>query len=147
MRGVFLTSQAAARAMVEAGSGGCIVNIASMASKQGRVPFLSDYVASKFGVVGLTQAMAVELAEHSIRVNSVCPGYVATPMQDRELAWEAELRGTTVDAVRKLYLADTPMARLEQPEDVARVVAFLVSADAEFVTGESIAVNGGAFMD
>ncbi|MGA3353785.1 MAG: SDR family NAD(P)-dependent oxidoreductase [Acidimicrobiales bacterium] len=147
LRGVFLTSQAAARAMVEAGSGGCIVNIASMASKQGRVPFLSDYVASKFGVVGLTQAMAVELAEHSIRVNSVCPGYVATPMQDRELAWEAELRGTTVDAVRKLYLADTPMARLEQPEDVARVVAFLVSADAEFVTGESIAVNGGAFMD
>ena len=147
LRGLFLTSQHAARAMVEAGAGGCIVNIASMAGKQGRVPFLADYVASKFGVVGLTQAMAFELAPYRIRVNSVCPGYVATPMQERELGWEAELRGSTVDEVRKLYLADTPMARLEQPEDVARVVAFLVGADSEFITGESVAVNGGAFMD
>ena len=82
LRGVFLSSQSAARAMVQAGTPGCIVNIASMAGKQGRVPFLADYVASKFGVVGLTQAMAFELAPHSIRVNSVCPGYVATPMQE-----------------------------------------------------------------
>ncbi len=101
LRGLFLTSQAAARAMVEAGRGGCIVNIASMAGKQGRVPFLADYVASKFGVVGLTQAMAFELAKYGIRVNSVCPGYVATPMQERELAWEAELRDTTIEEVRR----------------------------------------------
>ncbi|HLI15740.1 MAG TPA: SDR family NAD(P)-dependent oxidoreductase [Acidimicrobiales bacterium] len=147
LRGVFLSSQAAARSMVAAGRGGRIVNVASMAGKQGRVPFLADYVASKFGVVGLTQAMAFELAEHQIRVNSVCPGYVQTPMQERELAWEAELRATTVDAVRELYVADTPLGRLETPEDVARVVAFLVSDDAAFVTGEAIAVNGGAFMD
>lgn len=147
LRGCFLASQAAARAMVGAGSGGCIVNVASMAAKQGRVPYLADYVASKFGVVGLTQAMAFELAEHSIRVNSVCPGYVATPMQDRELLWEAELRGTDVEVVRDMYLADTPMRRLETAEDVARVVAFLVGPDASFVTGEAIAVNGGAFMD
>ncbi len=147
LRGVFLTGQAAARAMVRAGAGGCIVNVASMAGKQGKVPFLSDYVASKFGVVGLTQAMAVELAQHGIRVNSVCPGYVVTPMQERELAWEAELRGTTPEAVRSLYVADTPLGRLEQPADVARAVAFLVSDDAAFVTGESLAVNGGAFMD
>ena len=147
LRGVFLTGQAAARAMVRAGAGGCIVNVASMAGKQGKVPFLSDYVASKFGVVGLTQAMAVELAQHGIRVNSVCPGYVVTPMQERELAWEAELRGTTPEAVSSLYVADTPLGRLEQPADVARAVAFLVSDDAAFVTGESLAVNGGAFMD
>lgn len=147
LRGVFLAGQAAARAMVAGGVEGTIVNIASMAGKQGRVPYLADYVASKFGVVGLTQAMAFELAEHHIRVNSVCPGYVATSMQERELAWEAELRGTTVDAVRELYLADTPMRRLETPEDVARVVAFLVGDDAAFITGEAIAVNGGAFMD
>ena len=147
LRGVFVASQSAARRMVEAGQGGCIVNVASMAGKQGRVPFLADYVASKFGVVGLTQAMAFELAEHNIRVNSVCPGYVATPMQERELAWEAELRATSVDAVRELYLADTPMRRIERPEDVARAVAFLVGDDAAFITGEAIAVNGGAFMD
>ncbi len=147
LKGVFFAGQAAARAMIAAGRPGVIVNVASMAGKQGRVPFLADYVASKFGVVGLTQAMAFELAEHGIRVNSVCPGYVATPMQARELEWEAGLRSTTVEAVRALYVADTPLRRLETPEDVARVVAFLAGADAAFVTGEAIAVNGGAFMD
>lgn len=146
LTGVFLASQAAARVMVTAG-GGVIVNIASMAGKQGRVPFLADYVASKFAVVGLTQAMAFELAEYGVRVNSVCPGYVATPMQSRELGWEAELRGTTPAAVRQSWVDDTPLGRLEEPEDVARVVAFLTGPDAAFVTGEAIAVNGGAFMD
>lgn len=147
LKGVFVCGQAAARAMVRTGKQGVIVNTASMAGKQGRVPFLADYVASKFGVVGLTQAMAYELAEHKIRVNSVCPGYVATPMQDRELAWEAELRGSTPDAVKQLWIDDTPLGRLEQPEDVAKVVAFLLSDDASFMTGEAIAINGGAFMD
>lgn len=147
LKGVFVCGQAAARAMVRTGSQGAIVNTASMAGKQGKVPFLSDYVASKFGVVGLTQAMAFELAEHRITVNSVCPGYVATPMQERELAWEAELRGTTPEAVRQAWIDDTPLGRLERPEDVARAVAFLLSEDARFITGEALAVNGGAFMD
>jgi meso-butanediol dehydrogenase / (S,S)-butanediol dehydrogenase / diacetyl reductase len=147
LKGVFFASQAAARTMVATGQAGAIVNVASMAGKQGRVPFLADYVASKFGVVGLTQAMAFELAPQRIRVNSVCPGYVATPMQDRELDWEATLRGTTPDVVRQMWLDDTPLGRLEQPEDVAHVVGFLTSPDAGFVTGEAIAVNGGAFMD
>jgi NAD(P)-dependent dehydrogenase (short-subunit alcohol dehydrogenase family) len=147
LKGVFLCGQAAARAMRGFGRGGVIVNLASMAGKQGRVPFLADYVASKFGVVGLTQAMAFELAADSIRVNCVCPGYVATPMQERELGWEAGLRGVEPDDVRRLWVQDTPMGRLEQPEDVARVVAFLAGEDAAFVTGEAVAVNGGAFMD
>jgi NAD(P)-dependent dehydrogenase (short-subunit alcohol dehydrogenase family) len=147
LRGVFVCGQAAARTMRRLGGGGAIVNLASMAGKQGRVPHLSDYVASKFGVVGLTQAMAFELAADSIRVNCVCPGYVATPMQDRELAWEAGLRGIAPEDVREMWIADTPMGRLEQPKDVARVVAFLAGPDAAFVTGEAVAVNGGAFMD
>lgn len=147
LQGVFICGQAAARALVAAGRAGRIVNVASMAGKQGRVPYLSDYVASKFGVVGLTQAMAFELAPHRITVNSVCPGYVATPMQERELEWEASLRGTTADAVRRLWIDDTPLGRLEEPEDVARAVAFLTSDDAAFITGEALAVNGGAFMD
>ena len=147
LKGVFICGQAAARAMVRGGTAGAIVNTASMAGKQGRVPFLSDYVASKFGVVGLTQAMAYELGEHNITVNCVCPGYVETPMQSRELGWEAELRGTTTDGVRKMMLDDTPLGRLEQPEDVARAVAFLLSEDARFITGEALAVNGGAYMD
>jgi meso-butanediol dehydrogenase/(S,S)-butanediol dehydrogenase/diacetyl reductase len=147
LKGVFVCGQAAARTMRRLGRGGVIVNTASMAGKQGRVPYLSDYVASKFGVVGLTQAMAFELAADSIRVNCVCPGFVATAMQERELAWEAELRGVAAADVEQLWVADTPMGRLEQPEDVARAVAFLAGEDAGFITGEALAVNGGAFMD
>ena len=145
--GVFYCGQSAARAMIKLGTPGRIINTASMAAKQGRVPFLADYVASKFAVLGLTQAMAFELATHGIRVNSVCPGFVATPMQVRELDWEASLRGSDPETVRQTWINDTPLARLQTPEDVAKVVAFLASDDAEFITGESISVNGGAFMD
>ncbi|CAN5548185.1 SDR family NAD(P)-dependent oxidoreductase [soil metagenome] len=147
LKGVFICGQAAAREMVRSRTAGAIVNTASMAGKQGRVPFLSDYVASKFGVVGLTQAMAYELGEHRITVNCVCPGYVETPMQSRELEWEADLRGMSTDGVQKMMIDDTPLGRLEQPEDVARAVAFLLSEDARFITGEALAVNGGAYMD
>lgn len=144
-KGVFLCGQEAARRF--AGRGGVIVNTASMAGKQGRVPYLAHYVASKFAVVGLTQAMAFELAHVGVRVNCVCPGFVATGMQDRELAWEAELRGVTVGDVRDGWVADTPLGRIQEPDDVAVAVAFLCSDDARFVTGEALAVNGGAFMD
>jgi NAD(P)-dependent dehydrogenase (short-subunit alcohol dehydrogenase family) len=68
-------------------------------------------------------------------------------MQTRELAWEAELRGSDPESVRQSWINDTPLARLETPDDVAKVVAFLASEDADFLTGESISVNGGAYMD
>jgi meso-butanediol dehydrogenase/(S,S)-butanediol dehydrogenase/diacetyl reductase len=145
--GIFYCGQSAARAMIALATPGRIINTASMAAKHGGVPFLSDYVASKFAVLGLTQAMAYELAPHGIRVNCVCPGFVATPMQTRELNWEAELRGLEPDAVRQMWVDDTPLGRLETPQDVANVVAFLASDDAAFITGEAISVNGGAFMD
>jgi len=152
-KGVFLCSQAAARVMVtqamDSGQGirGKIINIASMAGKRGNVPYLSHYVASKFAVVGLTQAMAGELAEHAITVNAVCPGYVRTSMQEREISWEAELRGLKHEEIERLYVDDTPLARLQTPDDVAKVVRFLSSSSADFITGESINVNGGAWMD
>lgn len=147
LKGVFLCGQAAARAMIRTKVRGTIVNTASMAAKQGRVPFLADYVASKFGVLGLTQAMAFELAPQGITVNSVCPGFVATPMQSRELEWEALLTGSTPDGVRQSWIDATPLGRLQTPDDVARAVAFLVSEDARFITGEALSVNGGAYMD
>ena len=146
LKGVFLAGQAAARVMIPRRRGS-IVNTASMIGKKGAVGLVADYVASKFGVVGLTQAMAYELAEHGIRVNAVCPGYVATPMSDRELVWWADRLGVGSDEVRQSWIDDTPLGRLETPEDVARVVAFLASDDAGFVTGESLAVNGGSYMD
>lgn len=146
-RGVFLCGREAARRFIARGRGGVIVNTASMAGKRGAVPYLAHYVASKFAVVGLTQAMAYELAPHGIRVNCVCPGYVATGMQEREVVWEARLRGIPEEEVRQLYIDDTPLGRIETPDDVARAVAFLAGPDAAFITGEALAVNGGAFMD
>jgi NAD(P)-dependent dehydrogenase (short-subunit alcohol dehydrogenase family) len=145
--GVFYCGQSAARTMISLGTRGSIINTASMAAKQGRVPFLADYIASKFAVLGLTQAMAFELAPNGIRVNCVCPGYVSTPMQTRELEWEADLRGTDREGVKRMMIDDTPLGRLETPEDVAKVVAFLASDDAAFITGEAISINGGAYMD
>ncbi len=145
-KGVFLCSQVAARRMIAQG-GGKIINVASMAGKRGNAPFLAHYVASKFAVIGLTQAMAGELAPYGITVNAVCPGYVRTSMQEREVEWEAALRGVAPEEVRALYIQDTPLRRLETPEDVAKVIVFLASEDAEFITGEAINVNGGAWMD
>jgi NAD(P)-dependent dehydrogenase (short-subunit alcohol dehydrogenase family) len=146
-KGVFLCGQEAARRFITRGVPGIIVNTASMAGKRGAAAFLAHYVASKFAVVGLTQAMAFELAPHGIRVNCVCPGYVDTSMQERELGWEARLRGLTIDQVRASYVADTPLRRIETADDVAGVVAFLLGPDAAFITGEAVAVNGGSFMD
>ncbi|MGH7175510.1 MAG: SDR family NAD(P)-dependent oxidoreductase [Minisyncoccia bacterium] len=145
--GVFYCGQAAGRAMITLGTPGCIVNTASMAAKQGGVPFLSDYIASKFAVLGLTQAMAYELAPHRIRVNCVCPGFVATSMQEREMLWESELRGMSPTEVKQSYIDATPLRRLELPKDVAKVVAFIASSEAAFLTGEAVSVNGGAYMD
>lgn len=152
-KGTFLCSQAAVRQMLKQtplGENrliGKIINIASMAGKRGNAPFLAHYVASKFAVVGLTQAMAGELAPFGITVNAVCPGYVSTDMQAREVVWEANLRGISPEEVKLLYIKDTPLGRLETPEDVAGVVAFLASSDADFITGEAINVNGGSWMD
>lgn len=152
-KGAFLCSQVAVRQMMQqapdpaSGLRGKIINTASMAGKRGNAPYLVHYVASKFAVVGLTQAMAGELAPHGITVNAVCPGYVRTGMQEREVRWEAELRGVAVDDVRQLYIADTPLKRLETAEDVAKVVLFLASPLSDFMTGVSVSVNGGSYMD
>ena len=134
--------------MIARGRGGAIVNTASMAGKRGDAPYLSHYVASKFGVVGLTQAMAAELAPHRIRVNCVCPGYVATAMQERELVWEAELRGTTPRAPCASCGSPTRRsAAWRRPTTSRARWPSWPSDDAGFVTGEALAVNGGAFMD
>ena len=145
--GVFYCGQEFAKRLVSAGRPGSIVNVASMAAKQGNVPYLSHYIAAKFGVVGLTQAMAFELGPYGIRVNSVCPGFVATPMQKRELVWEGKLRGLSPEEVFDGMVKSTPLGRIETADDVARAIVFLVGPDSVFVTGEALAVNGGAFMD
>ncbi len=151
-RGTFLCSRAVARQMLkqdrgENGLRGKIINMASVAGKTGKVPYLAHYIASKFAVVGLTQAMASELSPEGITVNAICPGYVRTSMQEREIAWEATLRGLTPERVQESYVKDTPLGRLETPEDVAGVVGFLASPEGNFLTGISLTVSGGAWME
>jgi NAD(P)-dependent dehydrogenase (short-subunit alcohol dehydrogenase family) len=143
-RGVFLTNQIAARHFVANGAG-CIVNTASLAGKVG-APLLAHYSASKFAVLGWTQAFARELAPKGIRVNAVCPGFVKTGMQSREVEWESRLRGISPEQVVAEYVAQTPLGRLETPEDVADVVVFLCSDQARFMTGQGINVTGGVYM-
>jgi len=145
-KGIFLTNQAAVRHFLANKRRGVIVNTASLAGKWG-APWLAHYSASKFAVVGFTQALAREMAEHGIRVNCVCPGFVRTGMQSREVEWEAKLRNMTPEAVVQDYITQTPMGRLEEPEDVAKTVLFLASDLAGFVTGEALNVTGGVRMD
>ncbi|HKF64336.1 MAG TPA: SDR family NAD(P)-dependent oxidoreductase [Dongiaceae bacterium] len=145
-KGIFLSNQAALRRWLASGSPGVIVNTASLAGKIG-APFLAHYSASKFAVVGFTQALAREVAKHGIRVNCVCPGFVRTSMQEREIAWEGKLRGMTPEAVRAEYVALTPLARIQEPEDVADIVLFLASDLARFLTGEAVNASGGVLMD
>lgn len=144
-KGIFLCCQAEVRHFLRQGRGGSIVNTASMAGKKA-APLLAHYSASKFAVVGFTQALALETAADGIRVNSVCPGYVRTSMQEREVIWEADLRGITPEEVRADYVRAIPLGRLEEPEDVARVVVFLLSDRAAYMTGQAINVTGGSIM-
>jgi NAD(P)-dependent dehydrogenase (short-subunit alcohol dehydrogenase family) len=143
-RGIFLANQIAARHFVAQGAG-CIVNTASLAAKVG-APLLAHYSASKFAVLGWTQALARELAPNGVRVNAVCPGFVKTGMQTREVEWESRLRNVSAQQVVDDYVAQTPLGRLEEPEDVADVVVFLCSDRARFMTGQGINVTGGVYM-
>jgi NAD(P)-dependent dehydrogenase (short-subunit alcohol dehydrogenase family) len=145
-RGVFLANQIVCRHFVNTKRKGIIVNTASLAAKVG-APLLAHYSASKFAVLGWTQALAKEMAPHGIRVNAVCPGFVKTGMQDREIAWEAELRDMTAEEVKAEYISLTPLGRIEEPEDVADVVQFLASNGARFMTGQGINITGGVRMD
>ncbi len=145
-KGVFLTDREAVRHFLATGRKGVIVNTASMAGKIG-APFLAHYAASKFAVVGFTQSLAREVGGEGIRVNAVCPGFVRTGMQERELEWEGSLRGMTGQQVQDEMVTLTPLGRIEEPEDVADVVVFLASDEARFMTGQAINVTGGARMD
>lgn len=143
-KGTFVTNQIAANHFLKE-STGSIVNVSSFAGKIG-LPLLGAYSASKFAVIGWTQALARELGPSNIRVNAVCPGYVDTSMQERELRWEGDLRGMTVQEVRADYVSQTPLGRIETPQEVADTVVFLCSDSARFMTGQSLNVTGGVYI-
>lgn len=131
--GVFRSLRAEARAMKAAGNGGSIVNVSSIAGELTH-PWMSAYCASKAGVNMLTRCAADELGEHGIRVNAIMPGVV-----DTELA--SFLVGSEVS--RDEYLRLMPISRIGKPEDVGNLVAFLLSDEASWITGQSVPVDGG----
>ncbi|MBX3013552.1 MAG: glucose 1-dehydrogenase [Caldilineaceae bacterium] len=143
-KGTLFCAQAAARQMIEQGRGGRIINNASAAGKMapGKNP-LGAYSASKHAVIGLTKQMAMEWAEHGILVNAVCPGIVDTPMWDQIDQAVTERQGLPLGSVKAQMAASVPIGRIEQPEDVANLVAFLASADAAYITGQALNVCGG----
>jgi NAD(P)-dependent dehydrogenase (short-subunit alcohol dehydrogenase family) len=139
--GTFLCVRSAVARLRDAG-GGAIVCVASHAGIEG-APELSAYCASKFGVVGLVQVLARELAADGIRVTAVAPGLIDTPMLAHAFARRAAIRGQTVDEVAAHALADVPIGRLAQPREVADTIAFLASDRASYVSGVTLPVLGG----
>ena len=144
-KGVFLCCQKQVKQFLTQGGGGRIINIASIAAKRPAM-LLAHYAASKYAVLGFSKTFAREVAKDGITINCVCPGFVRTAMQEREVGWEAKLYGLSREQVLKGYVAATPLGRLEEPEDVAGVVLFLASEEAAFMTGQAINVAGGTEM-
>lgn len=144
-KGVLLCSQAAARQMIAQGDGGRIINNASGAGKiaPGKGIALGGYAASKHAVVAITKQMGLELSDHGILVNCVCAGIVDTPMWDLIDRDTTKQQGTPIGSVKAAAVASIPLGRIEQPEDVANMVAFLTSSDAGYLTGQTYNVCGG----
>ena len=146
LSGAFYCTQAAARAMVEQGKGGRIINIASQAAKTG-FPHLPAYVSSKHGMVGLTRASAVELGAHGITVNAVCPNHVTTGLGAQQNEYFSKLLGfDTVEAYLDNMAKKNPMGRPGLPSDTAAACLWLASDEAFYVTGEALNVSGGEEM-
>ena len=148
LTGYFLTGRACARAMIEAGRGGVIINISSTSGVRGSAEH-SAYSATKFGEIGLTQSWARELAKHQIRVNAVCPGNVlrGSGIWTREYR-EAVARklGIGAEEVDDYYIRRVPLGRPCTIEDVAGMVVFLASEGASYITGSTHLVDGGQEM-
>lgn len=141
-KGVYFCDQAAGIQMIKQGYGGRILNAASGAGRKGSRN-LSVYCASKFAVIGVTQCFAAELAPYKITVNAYCPGIVDTPLWSSLDQDMAAIPG----ALRMAdHIGNTPLGRVQHPKDVAGLVAFLVSPDAGFITGQSIIQDGGKLM-
>lgn len=134
LTGVFLCMKAELQAMLATQKPGCIVNTSSILGHFG-MPGHAAYIAAKHGVMGLTRAAALEYARFGVRVNSVCPGWVDTPM--------TASHGTKDDELMAKLIKTSPMRRKGQPEEIASTILFLASDDASYITGQGYLADGG----
>lgn len=145
-KGVFLCCQEAIARIRKHGHGGRLINTASGQARQGFV-FTPHYAASKFGVVGITQSLAKEVAKEGITVNAFCPGIIDTDMWAyNDAAWGKLLGGYKPGELMAEWVEGIPMGRAGSGEDVAGLVTFLASDDAAYITGQTVNVDGGLIM-
>jgi NAD(P)-dependent dehydrogenase (short-subunit alcohol dehydrogenase family) len=145
LKSVFLTCQAVLPGMRKRKQGS-IINLSSQSGKRG-ASWYADYCASKFGIIGLTQSLALEFAREGVRINAICPGIIQTGLWD-DAMWSGYARKSNLDPrkVKEAVIGKIPMGRLGTTEDVAGVALFLASDDSSYLTGQAINVNGGALM-
>lgn len=142
LTGTFLCTKAVLGGMMERGWGR-VVNIASVAGKVG-APYISAYTASKHGVIGLTRALAAELAEKGVTVNAICPGYVNTPLTDKNIQNIVDRTGRSAKDTRSFLEGLSPQKRMIEPEEVAALALYLCSEEASGINGQAINLDGGA---
>ena len=149
VKGTYLCSRAVATHMIARGGGGKIIIISSGAGKRGRARFAA-YCSSKFALIGFTQSIAQELAEHKINVNAICPGLVDTE-RTGFIAAALAPEGQSAEEHRVLMIRErsesVPLGRVAQGDDIARTAAFLASGESDYLTGLSISVAGGSEMN
>ena len=141
-KGLLWCSQAAARQMIAQERGGKIINLASQAGRRGEALVLA-YCASKACVINMTQSMALALAPHKINVNAIAPGIVDTPFWDEVDKQFAKILNMEVGEPKRTFIKSIPLGRIEQPEDVTGAAVFLASSDADYITQQTLNVDGG----
>lgn len=146
LNGVYLITKAVGGLIRSGGEGGSIINISSLAGRRG-LPDYGAYCATKFGVVGMTQQLALELAADGIRVNCIAPGSHSTDMMDGTLGRTADQYGIDVDDALNQIKTVVPMGRQGLASELAAACAFLAGPDASYVTGQTLNVDGGAQMN
>jgi NAD(P)-dependent dehydrogenase (short-subunit alcohol dehydrogenase family) len=136
LKSAFLCAQAVAASMIRRGSG-VIINVASIAGRNGGGPGAIHYATAKGGMITMTKGMAKELAPHGVRVNAVSPGVIATPFHEQF---------STPEAIRN-FVNNIPLGRVGAPEEIAKTILFLASEASSYLIGETIEVNGGMLME
>jgi len=144
--GAFLTTRAALRQMYRQGGGGSIIYMGSVHSKEASL-LKAPYVTAKHGLIGLAKAVAKEGAEHGVRANVICPGFVRTPLVDRQIPEQARALGITEQAViREVMLGNTVDGEFTTTQDIAAAALFFASFESNALTGQSLVVSHGWFM-